>query len=416
MVASAGAEVVRLRAPNDRELRSRLSEQVSAVAIVDRDDITALRLALLVEYLRPGARLLVTIFDRTVSDQLKRAVPNCRVMSLADAVAPAFSGACMAEKLLSAGVAGGPTTLRRGEDGLEISPALPAVPAARVRLARLAAAQFRPHDRSSRLLLAAIAGLAGLIGVETALGLLALDESPVDAFYGAVKTVATIGPNPAMEEGPWWAKLYASGAFIAGTVLTALLTAGVVNRLVSSRLTGIIGTRTVPRRDHVVVVGLGQVGLRVCLELRRAGLDVVAVERDPESPHVRTARNLGIPVVIGRGGDRFLLQRLSLTRARALAAVTSDELGNVAVAVAALAVEPDLRVVLRAGDNDVTRETRSLFPIGTAIDVFRLAGACLTALALGYEADHAVGVDGRVLVRLVDGELLSMPTAPAHEA
>ena len=69
----------------------------------------------------------------------------------------------------------------------------------------------------------------------------------------------------------------------------AVLTAGLVNRLLDRRLTGIVGPSAVPRRDHVVVVGLGQVGLRLCLLLRDLGVPVVAIERDPEAtePHAR---------------------------------------------------------------------------------------------------------------------------------
>ena len=44
---------------------------------------------------------------------------------------------------------------------------------------------------------------------------------------------------------------------------TAVLTAGLVNRLLDPRLTGAGGRSAVPRRDHVVVVGLGQVGQRL---------------------------------------------------------------------------------------------------------------------------------------------------------
>ncbi len=111
---------------------------------------------------------------------------------------------------------------------------------------------------------------------------------------------------------------------------------------------GSVGRRTLPRRGHVVVVGLGQVGLRLCQELRGLGLPVVAVERSADAPAVRIARRQRIPVLIADGQDRAVLERLALGRARALAAVGSDDLDNVAVAVAAQAVAPDVRVVLRA--------------------------------------------------------------------
>src|SRR5665811_1989890 len=87
-------------------------------------------------------------------------------------------------------------------------------------------------------------------------------------------------------------------------VFTAVFTAGVINRLLSSRSIAIIGSRTVPTRDHVVVIGLGQVGLWLCIELRRLGISVVAVERDPRAVNLRLARAAKVPVLIAHAEDR----------------------------------------------------------------------------------------------------------------
>ena len=49
------------------------------------------------------------------------------------------------------------------------------------------------------------------------------------------------------------------------------------------------------------MVGLGQVGLRLCLLLRELGVPVVAIESNPDADYVARAKDNGIPVVIGRG-------------------------------------------------------------------------------------------------------------------
>ena len=71
--------------------------------------------------------------------------------------------------------------------------------------------------------------------------------------------------------------------------------------------------------------------------LRDAGTAVVAIDDREEGENVGQARELGLPVVIGRGADPSLLRRLSLDRALALAAVTDDDLQNITVAMAARA-------------------------------------------------------------------------------
>ncbi|WP_405974968.1 NAD-binding protein [Streptomyces sp. NBC_00988] len=93
---------------------------------------------------------------------------------------------------------------------------------------------------------------------------------------------------------------------------------------------------------------MDQVGIRLCAELRGLGIPVVGVERDPQAATARPARTLGIPVMDGHGGDLHVLERLRPGHARAPAAVGSDGLGNVAVALAAHGVAPHIRVVLRA--------------------------------------------------------------------
>jgi Trk K+ transport system NAD-binding subunit len=189
----------------------------------------------------------------------------------------------------------------------------------------------------------------------------------------------------------------------------ACFTGGLINRFVDSRLTGLIGKRAVPRQGHVIVVGLGQVGLRLCMLLRECGVLVVAVDADEDAETVGLARRLRIPVVIGRAANPELLRRLSLGKARAFAAVTDEDLVNVESALTARSLAGDLRVVLRAGDGDVADETRSLEWIGHVVDVHRLAAAYLAGVALGSDADSVALRDGKAELLLPGGERETAP-------
>jgi voltage-gated potassium channel Kch len=139
--------------------------------------------------------------------------------------------------------------------------------------------------------------------------------------------------------------------------------------------------------------------------LRVLGVPVVAVERDPDADNIRRARQYHVPVVIGRGSSRAVLRRLSLARARALAAVTSDEIENISATMAALAMREDLRTVLRAGSGDMMDETRALFRIGAVRDVYRIGGTLLAAAALGSPAEEVFVADETVWVIGQDGRL-----------
>ncbi|MGI8945466.1 MAG: NAD-binding protein [Thermoleophilaceae bacterium] len=389
-LSAAGAHVTHLRNPNDRVLRRALVPEIDSVVVLSRNDHVSLRLALIIESARPGVPVVVTVFGRIVASQLERAVRNVRVVSMADLVVPSLAGPCFDERLLSVTrTADGLAGVQPGDDGPEL---VPIEPHRTPRLQRLAAnvgALINPFEVSARILMAGLLGFLSILVVETTVLMIALHETLVESFYSATKTIVTVGPNPLVDEAAGWLKVFSAGAMLAGLGFTAIFTAGVVDRLLSRRLTALTGRRAVPRRDHVVVVGLGQVGLRLCLLLRELGVPVVAVEVNPESYHVNRAKAYGIPVVLGRGGSRFLLRRLNLGRARALAAVTSDEVENIAIVVAALGMREDLRTLLRAGRGEVVNETRALFTIGVVRDVYRIGGTLVAAAALGTEVKDA---------------------------
>ncbi len=398
-VGRAGATAVRLRQPSDRELADAVHAGPVRVAVVSHDDIVALRYALVAAHARPGVRLLVTIFDRTVASQIHRAVPNSHVVSLADAAVPSLAAACLSPDLL---VIRDREALGRGAaDDLPRTIAL--APGSRRRQAwGSARSQLHPFDGGSRLLVLGVAGLLALLAIDAAILVASFGERPLDALYSAVKTAAAVGPSRHAEHGPAWYEAFTTATMLLAVVLLAVSSAGLVNRLLSRRLTTIVGRRALPRSGHVIVVGLGQVGFRLCLEMRRLGVPPVAVEQDGDAPQVHLAKAAGIPVVIGSGVDRGLLESLRLTHAHAVAAVTSDDLVNIAVAVAALAIGPDARIVLRAGDDDAVTETRALFPIGEVRDVNRIGAETFAAIVLGAPEAVVFVDDGRLYLQTAE--------------
>ena len=402
----AGVQVVHLPDPADGDIRTAVTGAVDAVMVISRDDRVALRYALVVEHLLPGVRLIVTIYNRDLGVELRRAVPNVRVMSMADIVAPSLAAACLADDLLTA--LSGPNGwvgVRDGANGPVTAPLEAHPPRAGERVLTNLSSLVHPFELSAKTLLSGLLGFVVILVLDSLVTGLALHDSVVDAFYGATKAIVTVGPSPRVDNGPGWLKLYSAVMMLAALGFTAIFIAGLIDRLIDHRLVAVLGPRAMPRRDHVVVVGLGQVGLRLCLMLRTLGVPVVAIERDPDADNIRRARQYGIPVVIGRGSSRAVLTRVSLTRARALAAVTSDEIENIAAAVAGLAIRTNLRTVLRAGGGDVLDETRALFRIGAVRDVYRIGGTVLAAAALGSTANEAFLADDAIWVIGADGRL-----------
>jgi Trk K+ transport system NAD-binding subunit len=82
-------------------------------------------------------------------------------------------------------------------------------------------------------------------------------------------------------------------------------------------------------RNHIIVVGLSALGIRVVTDLTAAGHDVAVIEINEENRFLSAARDLDVPVIFG---DATLIQTLEsarVSRARAVAVLTRDDMINI---------------------------------------------------------------------------------------
>jgi hypothetical protein len=348
-LGQTGVEARTASAGSDAEIAAALAgEGLTAVAVVARDDVLALRLTLLSAHLRPDLPLWVTMFDRTITRELVHVAPSVHVVSPAELVAADLAEHCVA----SMGT-------RVGHGGIRLV------------------------DDALRLLVRAGVGLLLALFIEAAIAMIALHEGEIDALYFSTRSVATVASAPGAAAAPTWFKAVSALDTLAALLLVAVFTAALVRRLSAPRLTAIFGPRAAPARGHVLLVGFGQVGFRLAQELRRRRVAVIGIERDPEAPCVRLAHAAGIPVVIGRGDDREVLERVGIARCAAVAAVTSTDLVNVAVGLAASDLAPNAGLVLRLGDGEVAAETDSLLHLGRICDAHKIAAETLAIGLLG---------------------------------
>lgn len=85
--------------------------------------------------------------------------------------------------------------------------------------------------------------------------------------------------------------------------------------------------------------------------------------------------------------------------------MTSDEIENIAIVVAAHGEREQLRTLLRAGRGEVRNETRALLKLGVVRDVYRIGGTLLAAAALGSDACEAVLHEQTVYLVAADGRI-----------
>jgi hypothetical protein len=352
-LSAAGVSTQLSDPPTDADAKTVLEQGGwTAAAIVTRDDALALRLTLLCAHLQPALPLWATIFDRTIVHQLRAAVPAVRLLSPSEMAATALADACLAQ-------------------GVQPRPRW--------------TAGLRLVDVALRLLVVAGLGLVAALVLQIVISLIALHEGFVNALFFSSRALATIADSPATDRASAWFKIISTANAFIAVGLLAVFTAALVRILSRLRLTTVFGARSAPRHGHVIVVGFGQVGFRLTQMLRGRGVPVLALEVAEHAPAVRLAPGAGLPLAIGRGDDRTTLELLGVRRCAAVAAVTSDDLTNVAIGLAANDLAPGIPLVLRLGDGDVAAETDSLLHLGAICDVHDVVADDIAREILAFE-------------------------------
>lgn len=152
-------------------------------------------------------------------------------------------------------------------------------------------------------------------------------------------------------------------------------------------------------KEHVVVCGLGHVGIRVVESLRALGAPTVAIEADAKDSFASTVEKLGVPVLYGDARRDDILLEAGIRRARAVVCATDDDLTNLEVAIDARRENPEIRVVMRIFDQRVAGKIGAALDLDETFSTAALAGplVALQAIEDGVRGVYRLG-DGTMRV------------------
>jgi Trk K+ transport system NAD-binding subunit len=153
----------------------------------------------------------------------------------------------------------------------------------------------------------------------------------VDALYFTIETITTTGYGDfSFAHQETWLRLFAATLMFGGATTIALLVAFIADVLLSRRF---VFASARPRvrhlRNHVIVVGLSALGMRVVTDLLKAGYDVAVIEINEDNRFLSAARALDVPVIFGDATLVQTLQAARVDRARAVAVLTRDDMINI---------------------------------------------------------------------------------------
>ncbi|HEY2193249.1 MAG TPA: NAD-binding protein [Actinomycetospora sp.] len=405
--AAAGVRVVEGgRSDDDRTFLAAGVRGATAVALVDREDVTNIHRALRVQEIDPDVRLVVRLFNTRLGRRIEQILPTATVLSVSETAAPSFVNQAIGRNTrqhvrvpdrtfvvagrrevrgeavvcgLAAnsqlGARGGPLllpdaagtadfVLAVAENRARATDQLSRPRTERVRnvVDRLV---LRLRGTLTRRLARATLALVGLFILGTVAFATAGGYGLGDAIYLAVlDSAGAAQPDTGASVA---VRVIQGFVTVVGIAIIPLVTAVVVESAVSGRVVG-VAPRRMPRRDHVVVVGLGNVGTRIVTTLRDRGVPVVAVERSDDTVGASAAARAGVPVVLGDATRERVLREAGAEDCRALVAVTSDDATNLQAALVGRSVQRSVRVVLRLRDDDLAaRVGRSMDAISRSV-------------------------------------------------
>ena len=133
---------------------------------------------------------------------------------------------------------------------------------------------------------------------------------------------------------------------------------------------------------HRVVCGLGNVGFRVVENLKRYEQDVVCIEQKTATQFVAEIERLNVPVIDGDATSLAALELAGVKKAKAVIAVTDNDLANLEIALNARELNPAIRAVVRMFDQRLAKKIEKSFGITCAFSTSALSAPVFAQSAL----------------------------------
>jgi Trk K+ transport system NAD-binding subunit len=418
-----GVRVIEREELTSEAFRDAHVQSARALALLRQDDLGNFHAALRAAELKPELRLVVAIFNTSLGERVRSFFGDCAVLSGSAMSAPSFAAAALGEPAPShIRLAGRTLFVTRSSDvatgavvcglaetaGRRAPRLLPADPAtADLVLAVATGRSMDPLTRSPNPLRivaghlrrlvwhkfgAAFAVLFAVLVCGFILLATAAHYTVTNALYLTFLDAAGAAvSNPALGSSEKAAQFLLT---FDGMAFLPVVTAAVIG----ARLTGSLRAKPEPLSDHVVVVGLGNVGTRIAGQLHDLGVDVVCVDGHENPPGAGLARRLGLRLITGDARREETLRAAEIGTCQALVSVTSSDSVNLETALHARALREDLRIVLRLFDDDLAERVEKAIGNIVSRSVPYLAAPAFAVAMLEHQVLRTIPVGRHVLL------------------
>jgi Trk K+ transport system NAD-binding subunit len=162
-------------------------------------------------------------------------------------------------------------------------------------------------------------------------------------------------------------------------------------------------------RDHVVLCGLGKLGVRVLQELVATGVPIVVLEKDENNRFLPQANAMNVPVLVRNMKEDQSLIDAGVAYAQAVIIATNDDMANIEVAIDSRRLNPKIRVVMRLFEQTIAEKISGAFIVDAAFSASSLSAPMVAAMALETRTVHAMMING---VQYVAAEVMIREGSP----
>lgn len=144
--------------------------------------------------------------------------------------------------------------------------------------------------------------------------------------------------------------------------------------------------------NHVILCGVGHLGMRVLRYLAALNFDVVAIEQRADSPGVELARSLRVPILIKNATQTETLLEAGIERADTLLVCTNNDMANIAITLRARELNRNMRIVVRMFDDTLASQMRQTLGVDAVYSASNLAAPFFAGAATRTEVAQSFTV------------------------
>lgn len=150
--------------------------------------------------------------------------------------------------------------------------------------------------------------------------------------------------------------------------------------------------------NHIILIGLGKLGYRTFLLLRRLGEAVVVIEQHADNQFLDVVRRDGSPLFVGDARREALLDEANVANAKTIILATNDDLANLEAALDARQRNPNIHVVMRMFDQNMADKIRQGFGIQAAMSQSAISAPAFVTAALERSIVSSLVLDDELVV------------------